>query len=244
MIKENIFKDIGKINADVSLLEKFRTLTLDHYGIYFQDSKIDVLKMKLEKLANIHQIDLDNLYNLLLQKDPTAVDIFLKEITVGHTFFFRENQHFNVLANEIFRKRMNDVSIWSAASSTGEEPYSIAIELLEKGIIDFKILTSDINKKALHKIHQGIYSFRGFQDMDPEITRKYFKKLGINQYKIRPDLREKLIIKQINLHEDIQLQEQVDFIFCRNVMIYFDEEGRKKVIQMLVKNLKKMDFFL
>lgn len=195
--------------------------------------------MKLSKLSLRYDIGLKDLYSLLEENNVRATDIFLKEITVGHTYFFREREHFKILVNDIIKDSKKDTRIWCAASSSGEEPYSISICLLEKNIRDFKILSTDINKKALEIMNKEEFSFRQHQRIEADILKKYFKKTGNNSYKIRPDLRSHLFIKQLNLHGDIRLEKAMDYIFCRNVMIYFDDRGRKKVLKTLLNNLKK-----
>lgn len=226
-------------DIDAILLEKYKNLAYEQFGIYFHGTKVDVLKMKLLKMSGMQNLNLKHFYALLERGDSGAVDLFLKEITVGHTFFFREQEHFVVLKKDITQKKKISPHIWCAASSSGEEPYSISMSLLEQGIRDFKILASDINKKALKTMHMGRFTFRQYQDMDKEIAQKYFSKIGVNTYQINSQLRSYLCIKQLNLHEPIELEQQVDYIFCRNVMIYFDEPGRQKVLNTLIKNLKK-----
>ena len=226
-------------DIDAFLLENYRSLANEKFGIFFKGAKVDVLKMKLAKMAGMHGLELGSFFNLLSSNNPAAIDLFLKEITVGHTYFFREREHFKILLDEIHARKMKDIKIWCAASSSGEEPYSLVISLLENQIFDFRILASDINKKALQTMHRGEFVFRQHQELDRAIALSYFRKIGLNTYRIREDLRSYLIIKQLNLHDEIELAEPVEFIFCRNVMIYFDEAGRQKVLKTLMANLKK-----
>jgi len=222
---------------DASLLEKYAELLYTEYGIFFNKAKLDILSMKLNKIASLYNINLWILYSKIEKKNKAAIEILLDEITVGHTYFFREDAHFKTLVRDLQSKPKKHITIWSAASSSGEEAYSIVMSLLEAGFTDFTILASDINKESLKQMHEGIYRMKQPMEIDEKILRKYFKKIDDSVYQIRKDLRSFLKIKQINLHDTIILDYPVDYIFCRNVMIYFDEPGRAKVIKMLTKNL-------
>lgn len=230
-------------NLSAELLETFRQHIYSEYGIHYMDSKIDVLRTKLLKIAGLHKLSLDTLLELVLVGEPYATDIFLKEITVGHTFFFREADHFEILVKDIKKRNVQNPSIWSSASSTGEGPYSIVIALLESGIRDFKLLASDINKQSLHRVNQGQYHQSKFHNMSAELCKRYFIPVDEHSYKIRRLLRSYLCIKRLNLLEDLEFEKPFDYIFCRNVMIYFDAPARSKVIRMLAKNLKTGGLF-
>lgn len=223
---------------DPALVEKYRELAYRQYGIHFNGAKVDILRMKLGKMASIYGLDLGPFFDRLNSGDPSAAETFLHEITVGHTFFFREDEHFRFLADDIKSKRTYCPRIWCAASSTGEEPYSIAITMLENGIKDFLVLATDLNLESLRAMHRGVYRVNQFQNMDPHILKSYFHRLDDYTFQIRKELRPYLRIKRLNLHEPIALENHVDYVFCRNVMIYFDEAGRTKVMQTLSNNLK------
>ena len=220
------------------LLSKYRELVYERYGIHFEGEKIDILEIKLLKLAAFRNFSLDEFYERLASGDKATVDEFLDQITVGHTFFFREEKHLSHLVDDMRRKRISNPLVWCAASSTGEEPYSIAITLLESGMNDFLILSSDVNASALRAMHEGVYNASQFQNTPPALLHKYFRKRDAYSWAVRTGLRDYLRIKRLNLHADIQFEKSFDYIFCRNVMIYFDEEGRQKVLETLAKNLR------
>lgn len=220
------------------LLSKYRDLVHSRYGIQYHGNKIDILEMKLQKLAHARNYSLEDFYGRVVNGDPAAIDELLREITVGHTFFFREQPHLQYLVNDIERKRIARPLIWCAASSTGEEPYSIVIYLLERNITNFVLIGSDVNAHALKAMDNGVYHANQFQSTSESLQKKYFYRIDEFTWGIRPDLRDYIRIKRLNLHNDLQFEDQFDYIFCRNVMIYFDEAGRRRVLDNLVTNLK------
>lgn len=224
-------------NVSTGLLERFKNFAYERYGIHFQDTKMDILKMKLQKMSSVHGVSLKVFFDRLSVGDPEAGDLFLGEIAVGHTFFFRESDHFSHLTSDIKTRSLAQPLIWCAASSSGEEPYSIVISLLENGIRNFKVLSSDVKPHALSSVHRGIYHINQLQNVDSEMRKRYFTRLDTYTFAIRPELRKFIVIKRINLHEHFFFDVPFDYIFCRNVMIYFDERGREKVLRSLVDNL-------
>jgi chemotaxis protein methyltransferase CheR len=220
------------------LLHKYRELIYSRYGIQFHGDKQEVLGMKLVKLANARGLSLREFYGRVAAGERVAVDELLRAITVGHTFFFREEPHLQYLIDDIGKNGARRVLIWCAASSTGEEPYSIVIYLLEHGISDFLIVSSDVNASALMTMDRGVYNVNKFQSTDASLLRKYFREVDEYTLRVRTGLRGFLRIKRLNLHSDILFERQFDYIFCRNVLIYFDDDGRQKVLENLVRNLK------
>jgi chemotaxis protein methyltransferase CheR len=225
-------------SPDRDLLWKYSELVYRRYGIHYSRDKIELLRMKLEKLAFTRNYDLGEYYLRLEAGDPKAADELLRAITVGHTFFFREGEHFQRLAKDIQARRILRPLIWCAASSTGEEPYSIVISLLEHGILDFLVMSTDVNAKALHHMNRGVYDNLKVQDLPYALRDRYFMRIGEERFRIKSELRAYLLIKRLNLHETITFEREFDYVFCRNVMIYFDEDSRKRAVKNLVENLK------
>jgi chemotaxis protein methyltransferase CheR len=220
------------------LLLKYRNLVYGRYGIHYSEDKTEVLRMKLEKLMYAQDLDLEEYYARLESGDPEAEDILLRAITVGHTFFFREGDHFKNLVDDIRSRGIQRPFIWCAASSTGEEPYSIVITLLEHGLSDFRVICSDVNAAVLHFMNHGEYAASRLQEVPDALIKRYFLHLNNDTYRIREKLRSYLLIKRLNLHYPIEFEHQFDYIFCRNVMIYFDDTARVRAVQNLVRNLK------
>lgn len=218
------------------LLNRYRELIYDRYGIHYLPTKTENLRIKLGKLAE-RAGDLEAFFARLVGGDSEAEHVLLREITIGHTFFFREEAHLKLLVKDIRERRIRSPVIWCAASSTGEEPWSIAITLLEEGIDDFLILASDINRESLMAMHRGVYNQGKFQSTPKAILLKYFRKVDPMTWKISRNLRQYLRIRQLNLREPIEFERRFDYIFCRNVMIYFDVAARDRVMANLVRNL-------
>ena len=181
------------------------------------------------------------------------IEILASYLTVGETYFLREKKSFEVLEEHIFpeliRSRRNTekrLRIWSAGCSTGEEPYSIAI-LLNKMIPDLKdwnitILATDINPLFLQKASARVYSEWSFRDTPLLIKERYFKRTKEGHLEILPYIRKLVSFSYLNLAEDsypalLNNTNAMDIIFCRNVLMYFDQERQRKVIQKLYRCL-------
>lgn len=220
-----------------TLLERFQEFIYENYGIHYHQQKTDILRMKLDKLLESQQCSAEEFYQSLVLGSLKARDQLLEAITVGHTFFFREQQHLDILLAHIQKTGNTRPLIWCAASSTGEEPYSIAIKLLMSGINTFVVVASDINKTVLDAMNRGVYPPGKFEYTPKHIKTMYFTRHGPHSFKISPEVRKHINIKRLNLQEELLFERPFDYIFCRNVMIYFDEPGRKKVVKNVSRNL-------
>lgn len=157
-------------------------------------------------------------------------------ITINETYFFREEAQLNELCNVILPewKQRPRIRIWSAACSTGEEPYSIAMMIAEQGHIPLErvsITGTDINRKVLQFARQGCYPKQSlcFRRTSSEMLNSYFHLEG-DKYQVNERIRNQVEFRPLNLVQDIGKMERVDIIFCRNVLIYFDEETTRRII--------------
>jgi len=180
----------------------------------------------------------DEYLKLLSQEGRELID-FLDAISTNHTFLFRESHHFEIL-------KEGHLNIWCAASSSGEEPYSIAIDCLEKGFRP-AILATDISTKVLRIAERGIYPFEKAKNATLQILKKYFQK-GTGQWDgyIRANqiLRKMVTFKRFNLISDPLSSQEFDVIFCRNVLIYFDDSTKTNVVNKLYQALKWDGYFI
>lgn len=209
------------------------------FGIYISNDKLVNLEPKIAKLLMYEKYkDIDDLYSHLMMGDKECLDILIRYITTNHTFFFRESDHFNYVVKIIRNNPQKEYKIWCAACSTGEEPYSIIMTLLDAGITNFKILATDVDRTVLQSFHIGKFHETRLEKVSKKQKLQYFTKEENSFYSINPKLRSYIKIKVLNLIDSIQLEENVDFVFCRNVFIYFDEESRKIALNNLVSNLK------
>ncbi|MDP1615161.1 MAG: protein-glutamate O-methyltransferase CheR, partial [Methylococcales bacterium] len=162
---------------------------------------------------------------------------FINAITTNLTAFFRENHHFDYLRDVVIpellirNKSTQKIRVWSAGCSTGEEPYSIAITLLENvpANWDIKILATDLDTAVLRAAAEGIYAEERVNGIPEERLKRWFMRGRSSQHgqvKVNPQLQKIISFKQLNLMQEWPMKGHFDFIFCRNVLIYFDRETK------------------
>lgn len=182
----------------------------------------------------------------------TQLQTLANQLTIGETYFFRHDDVFRVIGDKLLPELIQERSatsrtlrLWSAASSTGEEPYSLAI-LLRERVPDLSkwhvtLLATDINSRSLAKASKGVYSEWSFRDAPPWLKPKYFKPNARGLYELSPRIREMVRFFSLNLVDDVYPQRLAeggfDFIFCRNVLIYFSAEWQDEIIRRLSQAL-------
>ncbi len=235
--------------------EKFREYFYRKTGIYFPDSKrYFVDKRLIQRIKETGHKDFRS-YFTYVRFDRTGKEFqeLVNLMTVNETYFFREEYQFRCMVEEALpeileNKQDNLIRIWSIPCSTGEEPYSIAIYLLEYwdkiDEVDVEIIGSDIDTNALEKAKQGIYGKRSVKNLPRSILRKYFIPLGDDKYKIIDDIREAIEFKRVNVFNILETKKMRNFdvIFCRNLLIYFDDASRKKVATTFYDSLNPGGF--
>jgi len=231
--------------------ERFRDFFYRKTGIRFEDSKRYFVDKRL--LDRITKTDHDSFRSyftfMRFQSSGEEVQELINAMTVNETYFFREEYQFecmveNVLNDVVKHKEKGaDIRIWSIPSSTGEEPYSIALYLLEHwpGInnVDIEIVSSDIDSKVLERCKKGIYNERSVHHLPKKILKQYFKLLSNGSYQICQDLRDSIRFTQVNLSEPAQTRQyrNFDLIFCRNLLIYFDDASRRQAAEVFYDGL-------
>ncbi|MBC3916267.1 chemotaxis protein CheR [Undibacterium sp. CY18W] len=226
--------------------DRVRDLIYKRAGISLADSKQEMVYSRLARrlrATGIHSFSeyLDSLEN---QEIDSEWEAFTNALTTNLTSFFREEHHFPILAEHVAGKK-DPVSIWCSASSTGEEPYSIAMTLCEAfGTLrpPAHIIATDIDTNVLETASRGVYNLDRIEKLSAERTRKFFLKgKGAQEglVRVRPELRDLITFKQLNLLEDSwPLSGEFDAIFCRNVMIYFDKPTQSKILKKFVPLMK------
>ena len=171
-------------------------------------------------------------------------EAFTNALTTNLTSFFREAHHFPLLAEHV-KKLRDPITIWCSASSTGEEPYSIAMTLCEAfntSTPPAQIIATDIDTNVLATAANGVYGIDRLDKMSPERAKRFFQRgKGEREgmVRVRPELRQMITFKQLNLLGDSwPLTGQFDVIFCRNVMIYFDKPTQRKILSRFVPLMK------
>ncbi len=224
--------------------EDFRRLTnfiKSEYGITLQEKRQLVTSRLSSLLTEQGYSDFSQFVSQLLkEKNPQKIEQVLNRLTTNYTFFMRETEHFEfftkVVLPELVRKHQKNrvLAIWSAGCSSGEEPYNLSMYIkdylgMQASQWDTRILATDISQKALTTAKKGIYEV---PDTVPEIWRKkYFKRVEGNRYAVAPDIRNNVIFQTFNLMDPIKFKLKFDVIFCRNVMIYFDQPTKDALVR-------------
>lgn len=235
-----------------------RDLIRNYYGIFFDDSSKYLLERRLSRrvmLLNLN--DFRDYYRFLLydSKKEDELAAIMDILTVNETYFFREPNILKAFTEEIIpelrqnNQRLKKLRIWSGGCSTGEEPYTIAMLILEDGRFfgwDIEIIGSDISQRVLQVARKGIYGKNSFRQTDSYYIKKYFREEGEGLWRIKDTVKELVTFSYLNLLDPFRtkLIETMDVIFCRNVLIYFDMESRKKVIDMFYNKLRNGGYLL
>ena len=225
----------------------FQRLIYKIAGISLSDAKQVLLVGRLSKRLKQYGLStFTEYYRMLASGDyPEELQTMVDLLTTNETYFFREPKHFEFLRDEILAKRSapSTFRVWSAASSSGEEAYSIAMTLAENlPKTPWEIVGSDISTRVLAKAVAGHYSLARTEGIPPGYMRKYCLK-GVRSnagtFLIDPELRKKTSFFQINLTHPVEADiGDFDVIFLRNVMIYFDPETKTRVVHNLLPRLK------
>jgi chemotaxis protein methyltransferase CheR len=239
-----------------ALFAKFQELIYQDAGIWLAGHKHALLTGRLaRRLRFLGLTSMQDYYQLVTQPDQLHERaVMIDYITTNETHFFREARHFDFLSQHVFPKwhqeaaagrRTTHLRVWSAGCSSGEEPYSLAMLLLkhfplEKGW-DLEVLATDISTRILEKAREAVYPIEKSKDIPEEHLRAYMLK-GRGEHKgvmkVSPELHRVVRFARVNLHADsYPLQGFFDLIFCRNVLIYFDQKSKEKVINGIVRHL-------
>ncbi|AWB69108.1 chemotaxis protein CheR [Saccharobesus litoralis] len=218
-------------------------------GIVLGDHKREMVYSRLARRLRLYKhTDFATYLNYLEQNKEQEYSHFINAITTNLTSFFREKHHFEFLqttaAADIRKWHALDkrVRIWSAGCSTGEEPYSIAMtaipELVKPGW-DVKILATDLDSNVLAKAASGVYSDSNVEGMDDTLKRTWFVRNATStSYKVKDSLQKHISFKRLNLLEPWPMKGPFDIIFCRNVVIYFDQPTKDALFQRYAELLR------
>ncbi len=227
-----MIKDYESFKDEVFKLTK---INLSAYKERQMKRRIDSL-IKKNGFSNYDQ------YVSALKTDKDVYEEFVNYLTINVSEFFRNTTQWNVLENEIFPylfdKFGKRIKIWSAACSTGDEPYSLAM-VLSKFIplSQIQIIATDIDKQILAKAQEGIYNEKSVAGVPKEFKDKYFEKMGAS-YRVSDEIKKCITFKQHNLLKDAY-PDKLDLIVCRNVLIYFTEEAKTGIYADFNKALKQ-----
>lgn len=218
-----------------------RKLSNQHSGIQVPDDKFDMFYSRLSKRVRLLGFSRFKEYCRYLQDHPDQeFTEFINAVTTNLTSFFREKHHFEYVTQkllpELLKKNQaqKQIKVWSAGCSTGEEPYSLAISLIENvpSDWDIKILATDLDTNVLSAAAEGVYPVDRIASISEEHLQSWFQKgAGAQAHKVRvkSQLRDIIYFKQLNLMQEWPMKGYFDFIFCRNVLIYFDRTTKERL---------------
>ncbi len=222
-------------------------------GINLGDDKKALVAGRLQKFLKKYSFNSYNEYLTFLMKDKTgeALSELADNISTNHTFFYRESSHFeyfkDIALPNILKKKINegsnDIRIWCAGCSSGEESYMLVMlmmELLGNNYSSYKagLLATDISSKVLKTAISGIYNTDRLGKLPQNYISKYFNKLSLDEYKVKDIVKNEITYRRFNLiKETFQFKKKFDIIFCRNVMIYFDSPTRNKLVENYYQTL-------
>jgi len=223
--------------------EKIRRLAYEKFGLNLTESKQQLVAARLGKKLRELKLPSYEAYYDLVQADRSGESLIalIDALSTNHTSFLREASHFDFLARNVLpnlRKRAT-IDIWSAPCSTGEEPYSIGLWLMENwpqvDNYNIEIVGSDIDTRALKAAAEGIYGDRALMRLSRDIVTRYFKPLSDGNHQIDEGLRGSIEFTRANLidAQDMGRYRDFDLIFCRNVLIYFDDASRRQAAENL-----------
>lgn len=219
--------------------QEFVTQIKGKLGINLHLYKEAQMKRRLTSLRNKRGFQTFAEYFKALDTDKQLLHEFIDRITINVTEFYRNPKRWEILQQTILltlSENKNKLKIWSAACSTGEEPYSLAIMLNEYfPTIDISILATDIDPNALDKAKQGIYPERALKDLPLNLKEKYFVKKN-DLYYIDATIKKQIDFKKHDLLED-KYPDSIDLIVCRNVLIYFTDVAKEKIYSNFSKTL-------
>jgi chemotaxis protein methyltransferase CheR len=245
-----------RVSVPPALFHKFQQLIYQEAGIWLGEHKQALLTGRLaRRLRLLGLSSMQEYFHLLMQPDQLHERaVMIDCITTNETHFFREPRHFEFLENQVFPRwqeetaasgRSKHLRVWSAGCSSGEEPYSLAMLLLksfpqEKGW-EIEVLATDISMRVLEKARAGVYPIEKAKDIPRQYLHTYMLKgrgEQKNVMKVGPELHRVVRFARVNLHADsYPVVGFFDLIFCRNVLIYFDQKSKERVIAGILQHL-------
>ena len=253
--------DDSRLTISDAEFRQLREFIHAHTGIALSEHKKALVCSRLSKRLRHHGLPrYSDYYVLLVENDPEGMELMamINAITTNKTDFFREPHHFRFLAEQVFPAykqnphRERPLRMWSAAASTGEEAYSLAMTAREAmpsfNEQDIRLLATDIDTDVLSRAASGIYTHTQASQIPEALLRRYFLKgQGTHEGEVmaKPLLKSLVHFHWLNLLEDPwPMQEKFDVIFCRNVLIYFDKPTQQKLFQRLAGVLRKDGYLM
>jgi len=228
------------------LFQEFSDLVYEKTGIFLKPEKKELLNARLGKRLRATGIDSFQEYYDYVINDSSGEELvhLIDNVSTNFTSFFRENSHFEILSSTVLpafvkegRGKNKEILLWSSASSSGEEPYTMAMVVADfvsrHPEMHYRIMATDISTRVLAQAKRGVYAEERIAKVPKPFLKKYFQKgMGNSEgyVKVKEDLRRMVHFDRFNLMGDFPWRAAIDVIFCRNVMIYFDRETQQVLV--------------
>lgn len=248
----------GLIDISNDEFESISRLVYEKFGINLTEKKRVLVRGRLNKILRTMGYDSFQSYYDWIINDTTGMGLLelVDKISTNHTMFFRESDHFlfleQVVIPDVTEKLSGtgkrDLRVWCAGCATGEEAYSLAMILAEEFGLDYftdgpPVLATDISLSALETAKSGIYSSERIKLVPRTLLHKYFRITGKGEYSVKDELKKLIVFKRLNLmREHFPFKGRFHFIFCRNVMIYFDQRTKEKLVYKFADVLNESGF--
>jgi chemotaxis protein methyltransferase CheR len=247
MTRGEVLKEGREFHFTAKDFDRIRKMIYAHAGISLSDSKQELVYSRLSRRLRATGISSFAEYLALLEsKDPVEWEAFTNSLTTNLTAFFREPHHFPLLAEHLRSIRGNhSIALWCSAASTGEEPYTMAmtvIDALGRDASKVHIIATDLDTKVIETARAGVYPEERVSKLDPELVKRFFLRgSGLQEgfVRVKPELSEMITFRSANLlHNNWGIRPPLDAIFCRNVMIYFDRQTQLDILKKFVPLLR------
>ncbi|MCK5241869.1 protein-glutamate O-methyltransferase CheR [bacterium] len=235
---------VQELELSNETFEKISGMVSQQCGIHLPETKMGLVKARLGKRVSLLHLKSFDEYLHYIETDNSGTEMvyMLNAISTNVTSFFRDPAHFEFLSKTAFREyqhrflnQSNQLRIWSAGCSTGEEAYSLAITVADSFTAykawDIKILGSDISTYALNQAKAGLYHQDTLKSLDPETVENHFEKDGENMFRLKANIKHLVYFARINFMHSWRIKGPFDIIFCRNVMIYFTPRIREELVK-------------
>ncbi|WMJ21901.1 protein-glutamate O-methyltransferase CheR [Paludicola sp. MB14-C6] len=225
-----------------------------NYGINLINKKLLIESRMYNTLVERSFTSFSQYFDIIKSKNPDEIGLLINKLTTNHTYFMRENQHFDFLKNVVLPKHLSnnkthDIRTWSAGCSSGEEAFTIAMTMrdffgLEHSQWDTTILATDISTKVLNVAQSKAYDEDSLKDISDSWKKRFFHRRTDGLYDLSDEIRKQVVFRIFNLMEPFQYKKPFDIIFCRNVMIYFDQQTKTQLVNKFYDALNPGGYLL
>ncbi len=235
---------------DPDIFESFKAMIYKESGIVITKEKLPLLANRIRKRLRAIGIDNEAAYLEIIESDASREELIelIDVVSTNVTYFQREAEHYEVLGkifDQYNAERKKEVKIWCAAASSGQEPYDLAMQALEHldpRSTTIKVLGTDICTSVLERAIEGIYDSKEVSKLSQARLKRYFKEISVEneiRWKVSDQLQKHVLFKKLNLVRiPYPLKGPFDVVFCRNVMIYFDQETRQRIVSEFQRLLR------